>query len=911
MTKTKSRKAKNKNDLSKQFMLSAAKVIAQQIVNKKVSNNGRAPWGYAASLLKQGREIYPKMSMRTINNYIKRLESGGSISGKTILVDSSSSNQLSSLSISTSIPSSASANEDKTTTTTTSNSSNESIESENENENIANPRSQLLGGRPKGTTSLAVLDERKRYEEATREAVKEFQKIKDQVRSKKKRLPKGSLTEIISNCMDKYDLHSTDYSINAKSIRQRLLRKTKSHTHGPKSPLSEIEPYIVSLILQLADMRVPLTTNQGLQLCNSIIQGTKYEKYVEDFKENNLRTVTKELGPGYWRGFMKRNKHLISSKRAVRFDTKRAEWCTYQNLKEMYDEVYTSLVSSGLAVKHDEALLRNASGEVVSCEKDAAGLESMYELIHPEWLIFVDEVGSNTSQAKDGAVGGQTYLCSKTGRPQQRAATKDAHFTVLGFTAASGEPLMCAIIFSGKTMKEEWRLGFDPFAEWIGEENDVNANMGEGKSMPLGPECKYNGVNLPCFCCCSENGSITGGLLTQMLKAIDDLNVFDRSIGLNPFLLLDGHGSRFELEYLEYINRPESKWNCCIGLPYGTSYWQVGDSSEQNGSFKMALTRAKQELVTEKNDSGLEFAINKTDIVGLVSKAWKLSFARVNNNQKAVASRGWGPRALAYNALLHPEILTSKYGATTTEGQKVSTDVDPEQLNFTGGIAGTLVDRIVLYKNREARLNGSDADEIRRKRKATAEEKINAQEKRLSAGILAAAGRYQLDSNVRDYVKAKAMAVVEKERERYYKKKDEYDVLYAKVQEIRSLNLPCEKWTQSQLKVMLRWYKRPDDPKLPTKKQDQLLRYQEISSRGDMRPPQPPDNFLPLPPLPEVNLDNLGPVPPERDDGIEAVEVDTCEEELGPVNSLSDGGEDSDELEVARILLGASATSSV
>jgi hypothetical protein len=59
---------------------------------------------------------------------------------------------------------------------------------------------------------------------------------------------------------------------------------------------------------------------------------------------------------------------------------------------------------------------------------------------------------------------------------------------------------MCAIIFSGKTMKEEWRLGLDPFAEWIGEENNVNANMGEGKSMPLGPECKYNGVKLPCFC---------------------------------------------------------------------------------------------------------------------------------------------------------------------------------------------------------------------------------------------------------------------------------------------------------------------------------------------------------------------------------------------------------------------------
>jgi hypothetical protein len=54
----------------------------------------------------------------------------------------------------------------------------------------------------------------------------------------------------------------------------------------------------------------------------------------------------------------------------------------------------------------------------------------------------------------------------------------------------------------------------------------------------------------------------------------------------------------------------------------------------------MALTRAKQELITQKNDSSLEFAINITDKVGLAAKAWKLSFARVKNNQKVVASRG-------------------------------------------------------------------------------------------------------------------------------------------------------------------------------------------------------------------------------------------------------------------------------
>jgi hypothetical protein len=74
---------------------------------------------------------------------------------------------------------------------------------------------------------------------------------------------------------------------------------------------------------------------------------------------------------------------------------------------------------------------------VVELEEQAFGLKSPYELIHPDWLLFVDEVGSNTSQAKDGNVGGQFYLCSVDGRPQQCAATKDAHFTMLGFTAAT------------------------------------------------------------------------------------------------------------------------------------------------------------------------------------------------------------------------------------------------------------------------------------------------------------------------------------------------------------------------------------------------------------------------------------------------------------------------------------------
>jgi len=184
------------------------------------------------------------------------------------------------------------------------------------------------------------------------------------------------------------------------------------------------------------------------------------------------------------------------------------------------------------------------------------------------------------------------------------------------------------------------------------------------------------------FVCCSENSSISGQLLTDMLRFMDDLEIFDRSLGLNPFLILDGHGSRFELCFLEYINNEATKWNVCIGLPYGTSYWQVGDSSQQNGQFKMALTALKQALVTAKNDLQLEFCVEKREAIKLVKEARKKSFANIFTNKTAIANRGWGPRALNRCALLHSEILCTKpqdNASTPTGGQVHLSKLQPPQ----------------------------------------------------------------------------------------------------------------------------------------------------------------------------------------------------------------------------------------
>jgi hypothetical protein len=59
--------------------------------------------------------------------------------------------------------------------------------------------------------------------------------------------------------------------------------------------------------------------------------------------QNNNADITAPpmiLGSRYWNGFMRRHQHIIKSKRAVKFEAKRAEWCAYENFSEMYDHIY-------------------------------------------------------------------------------------------------------------------------------------------------------------------------------------------------------------------------------------------------------------------------------------------------------------------------------------------------------------------------------------------------------------------------------------------------------------------------------------------------------------------------------------------------------------------------------------------
>jgi hypothetical protein len=109
-------------------------------------------------------------------------------------------------------------------------------------------------------------------------------------------------------------------------------------------------------------------------------------------------------------------------------------------------------------------------------------------------------------------------------------------------------------------------------------------------------------------------------------------------------LILDGHQSRLDPRFVSYINNKDHEWRVCLGVPYATVLWQVGDASEQNGKFKIEWTKVKEWMIVYKSINCLPCTIGPTDIIPLINRVFHMSFGNINSNLKALADRGWNPQ---------------------------------------------------------------------------------------------------------------------------------------------------------------------------------------------------------------------------------------------------------------------------
>ena len=139
----------------------------------------------------------------------------------------------------------------------------------------------------------------------------------------------------------------------------------------------------------------------------------------------------------------------------------------------------------------DEPVWMNCEVEIVMSAEEALGMKVTHRLKHPEYMLFVEEFGNNTNMKDDGNAVGERLLREKHQKSKITAATSDAHFTVLGLTAATGEPVMCAIIFPGHELTSEQHLGVDIQFPMVDGAFLMRANSGSGNRFPGGPKCFF------------------------------------------------------------------------------------------------------------------------------------------------------------------------------------------------------------------------------------------------------------------------------------------------------------------------------------------------------------------------------------------------------------------------------------
>jgi hypothetical protein len=326
--------------------------------------------------------------------------------------------------------------------------------------------SQTKRGRPSGTSIVDLTERRKIKADCVNEITAIYAKEIETCKLNNKKTAFNFLKKLVSRKWEEYDLDPA-LIVSCDTIRSRLKRGILEVENRGCPPLlpESIEKVIVDVVVTMSKIRHPLCVFEIIALANSIIAKSEYQEKVIQWKSKMFPDLPIEscekLGYGWWRGFSKRYEDVLVVKRGEKFASDRSEWSKEIHIRQMYDVIYDNMVNAGIASKLDQEVFMNADGMVVDNPANnhnfdiipnspdrALGLPCNIKIIHPEYLLFFDETGCNTNQKKDGHNGGQKFGCGRRMTPKQISSTRDRHFTVLGLTAATGEPVLCVVIFT-------------------------------------------------------------------------------------------------------------------------------------------------------------------------------------------------------------------------------------------------------------------------------------------------------------------------------------------------------------------------------------------------------------------------------------------------------------------------------
>ena len=178
----------------------------------------------------------------------------------------------------------------------------------------------------------------------------------------------------------------------------------------------------------------------------------------------------------------------------------------------------------------------------------------------------------------------------------------------------------------------------------------------------------------------------------------------------------------------------------------------------------------------------------------------------------------------------------------------------PSDLNLTQGLAGTLMDDIVMYRRTEDERNGVNLLEQQRKRKERADAAAATHKKNMTGGQAAMMQKFRLGQEFLEHAVVRKRMAAEAQNEKEVKKQKEYEALRDKVIAIRLTNKTPTELTGTQLRVMVSWYKDDMDAGALKSKVELLTRLLETYKHADRQPPFPHLATVPIdkpPPPPE------------------------------------------------------------
>ena len=572
---------------------------------------------------------------------------------------------------------------------------------------------------------------------------------------KNQQLPAKQKKTLVDIITEQQAVFKSDLPVHVNTIYSRVERNRTHVTQtGQTSPAIALDARLIQIIHEYYEMNLELARTEIIAFANSHLRGSKLEQHIITWKlihvpsyksmhNGNVRPTHTTLGISWFNNFVKRNNQYISYTIANNVAWNRAEHCTWDKFNDMYDKVYRLLEQHGYAESMVVPSHYNKLGKM--CDKDdvdAFGDIVKLAFLRPDLIFVADECGTNTNMSRDKMSSNNKRVTKKGCKVKIPSCSSDVHFTTLGITALTGIPVFAVLIIAKASQLSYGEIfGFDPNAKWIGDvdifiqlKNGVpmvdlildstilGQNTGVGKVFPGGPVCHFKGVDIPTLVCRSDSGGITPTILVGILRHYD--KYVPRVAGDPcPACILDGHGSRLSPEVGDYMqNRDrynnidptaDHAWHLYLGLPNGTAYWQVGDSSYQNGRYKNLGRKIKEMMRDEQRRNFEPIKIGLTDIVPILAKAWPDCYGDIHGNVKAILERGWGP--LNRGVLHHPDILrTKKKIESSSTNSNITNNINPsiidesttnndllDDANVSSGAAYSVLSTLATAKRRD------------------------------------------------------------------------------------------------------------------------------------------------------------------------------------------------------------------